>query len=65
MSASVNTGQPLSGICKGGPKDGHLHSTLSGRRTHMEGGAYVYQPDASGHHVGAWVWVAEQKKDGK
>lgn len=65
MSASANVGKPLSGICKGGPKDGHLHSTLSGRRTPMEGGAYVYRASPAGHHVGEWVWLADKKEKAK
>lgn len=65
MATLVNTGKPLSGICRGGPRNGQLHSTLSGRRTPMEGGAYVYRPSPIGHHVGEWVWLADKEKDGK
>lgn len=53
---------PLSGICQGGPRDKMMLATLAGRRTPMDGGAYVYRAAANGHHLGTWVWLADSTK---
>ncbi len=55
----------LSGICRGGPKDGQSLATTSGRRVTHPGdpnGFYIHQP-ASGTTPAQWQWVATNRKE--
>lgn len=57
----------LSGICRGGPKDGTTLATMHGRRAaHPDdpNGAYYHKP-AEGTRPAEWHWVVEKKGESK
>ncbi len=57
----------LSGICRGGPKDGTPLATMSGRRVdHPDdpNGFYIHQP-AQGTTPSTWVWIERKAKGEK
>ena len=59
----------LSGVCKGGPRDGQSLASMQGVANLKNGGARVGHPDDPNgfyvhrSHANEWQWVAVQKKD--
>lgn len=63
MTAYPKIQPVLSGLCRGGPRDGQSYATQFGRKFDLEGGSYFHR-SAEGATPAAWVWV-EAKKDSK
>lgn len=56
----------LTGICRKGPKDGKVHTTMAGRKSvingHEDEGFYIYTP-AHGPIPAEWRWVPAASKE--
>jgi hypothetical protein len=55
----------LSGLCRGGPKDGQSLATMQGRRVtdpRDASGLYVWKA-AAGTTPSTWQWIKTAKKD--